>query len=129
MIRLSAGLSNSLVVLEHLKRYVDDLEGIDIRIGAFTNCRECGLTFIVSNENTGEHFTYCIYEHRNSDQIIINGKESMIDMAGDLPYMEGTKYDYIEAFPYNAHYECAEYLKDSIVAFAKTKHKAGKNAR
>jgi hypothetical protein len=126
MIRLVAGLKNSLIVLEHLRVYEDDLEGISISVGAFTNCREQGLTFQVWNSNTGEYFTYCIYEHRNSDQIIINGKEGIVSLAGDLPYAEGNKYGYIESFPYNAHYECAEYLKDHIVAFAKTKHKAGK---
>jgi len=119
MIRLSAGLRKSFIVLEHLKEYVDDLEGIDIRIGAFTNCRECGLTFVVYSEEKGKHFTYCIYEHRNSDQIIINGKEGIIDLAGDLPYASDSKYNYIQGFPYNAHYECAEYFKDLIVKFAK----------
>ena len=123
MIRLVSGLRNSLIVLEHLKAYEDDLADASISIGTFTNCREQGLTFQVWNSNTGEYFTYCIYEHRNSDNIVINGKEGIISMAGDLPYASETKHDYLQIFPYNAHYECAEYLKGLIEDFCAKKVK------
>jgi len=124
MIRYSAGVRNSVIVLEHLRAYEDELADASITVGTFTNCREQGFTFQVWNSNTGEYFTYCVYEHRNSDQIIINGKKGIISCAGDLPYIEDSKYVYISKFPYNKHYECAEHLKDLIVEFCNVKEEA-----
>ena len=115
MIILSSGLKNSLLVLEHL-RDNPDLKEIDVVIGAFTNCRECGLTFLVMGKDA-KSFTWCVYEHRNSDQIIINGKEGYITINGDLPYGWDSKYQYIADFDYNQHYEVAEKLAKLIIEF------------
>ena len=125
MITLSQGLKNSLIVLEHLRNNEELQRLCDISVGAFTNCREVGLTFAVLGyyDVKGEHitgsmndaFTYCVYEHRNSDEIIINGKSGYVSMSGDLPYNEGTKYDYLASFSYNKHYECAEKLANMIL--------------
>ena len=117
MITLDNGLKNSLIVLEHLRNN-EDLNDITIDIGAFTNCRECGLTFMLRYPNS---FTWCVYEHRNSDDIIINGKEGYISKNGDIPYMEGTKWDYIASFNYHQHYECAKKLAELIIDYSKNR--------
>ena len=114
MIMLESGLVNSLLVLEHLRNN-EDLKDIDITIGTFTNCRECGLTFRIMKKQ--KSFTWCIYEHRNSDRIIINGKEGYICMNGELPYAKRTKWDYLESFSYNQHYECAKKLAEMFIDF------------
>jgi len=119
MIQLSNGLKNSLIILEHL-RDMEDLDGIHISVGTFTNCREGGLTFMVDNKDY-ESFTFCIYEHRNSDEIIINGKEGHITMNGQLPYKADNKWTVLDCFKWNQHYECAEKLSKLIIDFSNTK--------
>ena len=113
MITLSNGLKNSLVILE-LLRDDENLQDIPISVGTFTNCRECGLTFMVMGKTS---FTYCVYEHRNSDEIIINGKKGCISVNGDLPYIGDTKYDCLAKFNYNQYYEAAEKLRELIKIF------------
>lgn len=115
MITLETGLKNSLIVLEHLRNN-EDLKDIHIAVGTFTNCRECGLTFRVMSKRA-EAFTWCIYEHRNSDNIIINGKEGYITMNGELPYKGDSKYIYIASFNWNQHLECAHKLAELIIKF------------
>lgn len=119
MITLSKGLQNSFIVLEYLRNN-ESLKEIDIHVGAFTNCREVGLTFLVaSTYQKGQFyavapFTWCIYEHRNSDEIIINGKEGYISLNGDLPYKADSKYIYLAAFKYFEHMKAADTLANFI---------------
>jgi hypothetical protein len=129
MISVSQGLKNSLIILEHLRNNEELNKLCDISVGAFTNCREVGLTFILTgvNDDSGNYlrgdihtgasvvFTYCIYEHRNSDSIIINGKEGYVTNNGELPYAGETKYDYLAEFPYNGHIEAADKLAEFML--------------
>lgn len=129
MISVSQGLKNSLIVLEHLRNNEELNKLCDISVGAFTNCRENGLTFILSGVyddsgnyfrgdfHTGQNvvFTYCVYEHRNSDSIIINGKEGYITMNGELPYAGETKFDYLAEFPCHGHTETADKLVEFML--------------
>jgi len=117
MITLSQGLLNSLIVLEHLRNN-EDIKDIRISIGTFTNCRECGLTFAVFAEN-GETFTWCVYEHRNSDSIIINGKDGYITLNGDLPYCSDNKWQYLGASGCGEHQATADKLANMIIEYAK----------
>lgn len=114
MITITEGLKQGLLVLEHLRNN-KELQNISITVCAFSNCRECGLTFVVHNGSN--NFTWCVYEHRNSDQIIVNGAPGFISMAGDLPYKGDTKGDYIQAFEYNQSLECANFLADEFKKF------------
>lgn len=125
MLSITAGLKNSLLVLEHLRNNEDLTNSCEISVGTFTNCRENGLTFAILGfyDDNGKHvigsmdkaFTYCVYEHRNSDEIIINGKSGYISMNGDLPYNEETKYDYIASFRFDQHMKCAQKLADLML--------------
>ena len=103
MINLCQGLINSLIILEIL-RDDEELNKKDVYVRCFQNLREMGLTF-----TTGE-MTYCIYEHRNSDSIVINGKKNWSGGAGDLPYMTDSKWETVKTFSYNEHLKCAECL-------------------
>lgn len=122
MITIASGLRNSLIVLELLRSF-DDLP--DIHVGTFTNCREQGLTFCVSSTTeNGEYFvfdafTWCVYEHRNSDEIIINGKKGLISMNGDLPYMGESKWEYLASFSWGEYSECATKLADFMQEWAR----------
>lgn len=125
MIQLAPGLRNSLIVLEHLRNNEELNRLCDINVGTFTNCRECGLTFTILGfcDDEGKCvsgfpdsvFTYCVYEHRNSDEIIINGKEGYINMNGDLPYNGDSKHTYLASFTYSNHYKCAEKLAEMML--------------
>ena len=138
MITISTGLVNSLIVLELLRNNEELNDKCDISIGAFTNCRECGLTFTPFSykDDEGEFvhtepFTFCVYEHRNSDDIILNGKDGWISLNGHLPYQADSKSVYIASFPYSEHYKCAEkitelILEKRLVAIAKQLEKKTK---
>lgn len=110
MIQLTQGLVNSLVILE-LLRNDERLKKLTIYVNCFQNCREMGLTFGIGL------MTYCIYEHRNSDQIIINGKKNWCGHSGDLPYSGEDKWSNIASFSPGKYDECAEYLIDLLLNY------------
>lgn len=85
-----------------------------IAVGCFTNCRESGLTFRISEKKA---FTWCVYEHRNSDMIIVNGKNGYISMNGDLPYKSDDKYSYIKAFNADEEAKVADFLASEFIKF------------
>jgi hypothetical protein len=112
-----------MITLENL-RNKENLRNYQITVGTFTNCRECGLTFVIQgfhDEKNEYHnidsFTWCVYEHRNSDEIIINGKEGYICRNGELPYNGDSKYSFLESFSYNEHELCADSLVNRIQAY------------
>jgi hypothetical protein len=113
MITISRGLSHSLKVLSYIKKD-NTLKKINIYVGTFTNCRESGLTFIVSKKDNSDYFTFCVYEHRNSDNIIINGRKGYLTMNGSLPYSGGSKYEYLDSFQYNEDKKVAKRLSNLI---------------
>jgi hypothetical protein len=57
-----------------------------IDFGTFDNCREYGLTFTLGL------WTFCVYEHRNSDEICIEGCLTA-EMKSYGPYGGISKYD------------------------------------
>ena len=107
MITLSRGLEISFIILE-LLRNDETLKEKDIYVRCFHNRRENGLTFTALDTD----WTFCVYEHRNSDQIIINGKKGYTSLCGELPYKEeGDKWDYFKSFKYDQYHECYVYLR------------------
>ncbi len=111
MVRLNEGLKVALIVLECI-RDSDDLKDIEVGVGALMNCREQGLTFYAANKKH-KYFTWCVYVHRNSDSIILNGKAGLLSAAGELPY-KGDKWECIASFSYDNHLACAENLIKEI---------------
>jgi len=115
MITIAQGLINSMEVLRLLQND-EDLKDIDVHIECFVNCRECGLTFTVRKKEGNNRKTFCIYEHRNSDEIIINGIDNWSSFSEDLPYM-GDKWTYLANFGYGEFYKVYEKLKELILNF------------
>jgi len=87
-----------------------------VSVGVFTNCRECGHTYKVMAEND-KTFTWCVYEHKNSDSIIINGKEGYISIAGDLPYCSDNKWEFLASFGFGEYQKTAQKLRQLIEKF------------
>ena len=125
MISLSKGLEISLIILEQL-RNMEKLKDIDVFVGTFTNREECGLTFKIIKKDLS-YFTFCVYEHGNSDEIIINGIDGYITACGKLPYKSDNRWDYIAKFDYNQFLEAAEKLEELIIEKYNEKSKEGKN--
>ncbi|MCP6727399.1 MAG: hypothetical protein KJI69_05320 [Patescibacteria group bacterium] len=120
-IQISEGIKISQIVLAMLQGNEELDEALTkaktmVCIDALQNCREQGYAYSVYNLKTSETFTWCTYEHRNSDSIIINGKKGMHSRSGELPY-KGDKYEYIASFDYNEHYEAAQTLAKEIIQF------------
>lgn len=114
MITLNQGLTNSLEVLKILKKD-KDLKDKDIYVRGFHNGRETGLTFTVrSNKKPYDTITYCVYEHRNSDSIIVNSKKNWTAFNGELPYKADSKWIYDASFSYGDYEGCAKFLKKKL---------------
>lgn len=88
----------------------------EVYVYALRNGREQGFSYSVSNRKTKKTFTWCVYEHRNSDVIIINGKDGYLTDANDLPY-KGDKNDYLSDFGYDEYAEAAKFLAGEITTF------------
>lgn len=78
-----------------------------LEIGEFDNCREYGFTYSILGGV--QDMVFCVYEHRNSDQIIINGCKRQ-DVKPYGPYNGTNKYDYLANFSYDQYAEAAEQL-------------------
>lgn len=74
-----------------------------ITFGTFDNCREWGLTF------TAGDWTFCCFEHRNSDQICIEGCLTA-DMESYGPYGCEDKYSMM----FEARYEEYEVITRAL---------------
>ena len=112
MVLLNEGLNVSFKILNLIKKD-KDLKDYKICVNCFQNGREMGLTF--GNLDGTDNMTYCVYEHRNSDDIIVNGKRNWTGWAGDLPYAGETKYDYIASFKAGQIRECFLKLKKLLL--------------
>lgn len=79
----------------------------NVRTSSFNNLRENGLVYTVDSPN-GDTRSFCAYESRNSDEIIING---ITNWDGHkLPYAGETKYDYFSRHSYDDWEGAAEKL-------------------
>ena len=120
MIKLAMGLKKSLMVLEYL-RGEDQLQDLGVFVRSFMNGRECGLTFTVQKKDYTKSFTWCVYEHRNCDLIVVNGKENWEAANGELPYMADSDSLYLKGFAYNQYEECADYLAKEFLNYVNNK--------
>ena len=105
------------IVYEILKQKLScfrDDQGIvlEIDVTTFDNCREYGYMYTLLNGK--QKYSFIVYEHRNSDSVIINGcKTSEVKPYG--AYKEGTKWDYIKDFHHYEFYEVAKSLCGYLV--------------
>lgn len=99
------------IVLLILKRYVP--EDVEILVDTFDNCREYGYTYSVKDAK--QDMVFCVYEHRNSDCIIINGCLRK-DMKKYGPYRDDkSKYSYYKSFMYSEYEDVAKTLLKYLI--------------
>lgn len=87
--------------------YDTQLKGVSLIIKPFYNCRESGYMYRL--QGAAQEITFCVYEHRNSDALIINGCWTK-DVQPYGAYNLGGKWDYLDNFRYDQHYEVAKRL-------------------
>lgn len=100
-IRIAATVGNDLVS-DLLYDTRDELV-----FGTFDNNREYGITVTVSG------WTFSVYEHRNSDDIIVNGCPTA-DVEPFGPYGGGDKYDVLHGSPWRDYEGAAKALAVAI---------------
>jgi hypothetical protein len=88
------------------------VENPAIEIGEFDNCRESGFTYSLLGGK--QDMVFCVYEHRNSDSIIINGCMRQ-HMKAYGPYNGDSKWDYLATFSYGDYTGCAERLAEFLL--------------
>lgn len=99
------------LLLLHRLSFSEFLCGEELEIKEFDNCRESGYMYRVLGSK--QDITFSVYEHRNSDDIIINGC-----FTKDVqPYgaYNGDKWDYLNNFGYDQHYNVASKLSQYLV--------------
>ena len=89
--------------------------GIDnVFVSNFHNGREWGNVYTVMTPN-GDAMSFSVYEHRNSDSIIINGKNNWD--GEELPYTSDNKYVHFGEYSYQDYDQAADslamHLKDA----------------
>lgn len=92
-----------------------DTYGVDnVYVDSFVNGREYGNVYSVAMPD-GDTMSFSVYEHRNSDSIIINGKRNWDKGSDELPYAADSKYQYF------AEVECENYREaaDMLCFFLK----------
>lgn len=85
-----------------------DRDGVDnVTATSFDNGRESGLAYTVMDMD-GNSRTFSVYEHRNSDSIIINGKSNW--NGTELPYATDSKNGFFAEFGPDDHKAVADSL-------------------
>lgn len=100
---------------------VDDEFYKDPRVdfGTFDNCREWGLTV------TAGGWTFCAYEHRNSDEINLEGcPTAEAETWG--PYGGADKFDTLASYPWRDYNRAAQAL-NYLLACALEAHEAAQD--
>jgi len=99
---------------KELKASFDKYNVENVNVSYFKNGRENGLVYTVREPN-GNTRSFSVYEHRNSDSIIINGKTNWDGES--LPYAEDSKNAFFAEFRFDDHEQVADalifYLKNA----------------
>ena len=88
----------------------------EFNVGRYENCREQGYIFSVHYK--GKQRNYCVYEHRNSDDLCVVVFDGLtintptLDMVSDA--MGDSKWNYTKEFPCGQIMECGNYIIDDI---------------
>ena len=123
-IRLAVDVFGECGLLDHFYKREELLD-----FGTFYNCREYGVTVTVGG------WMFAVYEHRNSDSIIIEGCP-----VGEVkeygPYGGEDKYDTLFGAAYNGQYEAraamvamADYVLDNPTATREQVVRAAETAK
>jgi len=102
--------------VRELKAEMDRI-GIDgVSVSTLDNGREQGNIYTVMAPD-GTTRSFAVYEHRNSDSIVINGKENW--NGDDLPYAEDDKNMFFAEFPEDDRQRAAQALTFYLAAAQK----------
>ena len=88
-----------------------------IEVGRYENCREQGYVFRL-RIGCNTLMNYAVYEHRNSDQLIVlKSDRSTINTPsiGEMWNGRESKYDYDEGFDFGQIIDCGDYILDDMV--------------
>lgn len=86
----------------------------NVTVTSFYNTREWGNAYTVLQPD-GSTRTFAVYEHRNTDSIIINGKENWKNENNELPYAGDSKEMFFDEIPPDERKRAA----DNLVFFMK----------
>ena len=104
------------LLLLHRLSFSELLCDEELEIKEFDNYRESGYMYRVIGSK--QDITFSVYEHRNSDDIIINGCFTK-DVKPYGAYNGGSKWDYLNSFGYDQHYSVAlklsQYLEKCFI--------------
>lgn len=106
---------------------------VQIEVGRYENCREQGYVFTIKfagedRETKERHFyqrNYAVYEHRNSDNIIVLISNTNTINTPDIDDMWRDKgnnpssFDYDKAFEYDDIVRCGDYILSDMKDFIK----------
>lgn len=102
------------------KTYNGNYNEATFTVGRYENCREQGYVFSLHYKN--EQRNYAVYEHHNSDNLIVLIFDLLTintpcgeDVWGNME----DKYDYTKAFSYGQIAECGDYIIADAQAFIK----------
>lgn len=87
-----------------------------VEVGRYENCREQGYIFSVLYK--GMQRNYCVYEHRNSDDlcVVVFDAVTINTPPNNMVFeaMGDSKWNYTKAFPCGQIMECGDYILDDI---------------
>ena len=110
-------------VLAYVREHISeiDYEDFTARVGRYENCREQGYVLSIRVETNERH--YAVYQHRNSDSLIVLISNGICMDTPDVNFMwkdkgeNATKYDYDKGFPYGEIVKCGEWILDDILCW------------
>jgi len=93
--------------VNELKKEMERIGLTDVEVDSFYNTREWGNVYTVKTPN-GSTRSFSVYEHRNTDSIIINGMENWD--KEELPYSGNSKNSFFAEFAPEDHDRAAQAL-------------------
>lgn len=99
-----------------LKRKLEELNIENVSVSPLNNGREVGLIYTTLTP-TGETRSFAVYEHRNSDGVVINGKTNL--KPDELPYVADTAHTFLAEYDAEDRTQVA----DTLAYFLKSSQK------
>lgn len=99
----------------------DILKYFTTKVGRYENCREQGYVFSIQFGTEERH--YAVYEHRNSDNLIVLISEGLCMDTPGVNFMwkdkgeNATKYDYDREFGYGEIVNCGEWIIEDMLGW------------
>lgn len=90
-----------------------------VEVGRYENCREQGYIFSVLYK--GNQRNYCVYEHRNSDDlcVVVFDAVTINTPTNDIVFeaMKDSKWNYTKSFTCGQITECGDYIVEDMKEF------------